>query len=806
MAYRTGLVIFLWMATLAVFGQPSIEGIVKDAQSGEPLPAASILLPESEQSTSTKIDGHFKINTEAGKKVRLKCFYLGYDQLDTVVAANEKDLVLELKSRSMDLKTVDIRDERTSAFGMSRLRSIEGTAIYAGKKTDVIEPAEMNANLATNNARQVFSKIAGLNIWESDGAGIQLGIGVRGLSPNRTSNINVRQNGYDISADALGYPESYYTPPMEALERIEYVRGAASLQYGTQFGGMMNFVLKDGPEDDPLEVVTRQTAGSFGLFNSFNSIGGTQGNSQYYGFIHYKRGDGWRENAGYDVLTGHASYSYDLSEKLSIGFEYTGMKYLAQQPGGLTEQQFEEDPRESYRDRNWFQVEWNLAAIDADWEISPSTRLNTRFFGLLANRKALGYLGETTRLDEPGTPRDLIWGDFKNVGNETRLLHRYRLAEQQSALLVGFRLYKGNNRSRQGMADRGDGADFRFLEEQGSVRNDYDHDNFNAAAFAENVFYLGEKFTVTPGVRFEYIDTRANGYYSNVVRDLNGNIIELTEFQEDRARQRSILLAGLGMSYKPNAQTEVYGNLSQNYRAINFSDMRINNPSFRIDPNLSDERGYNADIGIRGRIGQVLNYDLSAYMLMYSNRIGSVQRRDLQTYRVYRLRTNVADSRSTGVEVFGEFSPMRLFRSIEARDFQVTVFSSFSYNNAVYLSSDEPAFDGNQVELVPEITSRSGISAYAGEFKATLQYSYVSEQYTEATNTEYTSNAVNGLIPAYGIFDLSGTYNWRNFTVEAGVNNLMDEKYFTRRAAGYPGPGIIPSEGRSFYVTLGAKF
>jgi Fe(3+) dicitrate transport protein len=35
-----------------------------------------------------------------------------------------------------------------------------------------------------------------------------------------------------------------------------------------------------------------------------------------------------------------------------------------------------------------------------------------------------------------------------------------------------------------------------------------------------------------------------------------------------------------------------------------------------------------------------------------------------------------------------------------------------------------------------------------------------------------------------------------------GVNNIADRAYFTRRATGYPGPGIIPSEGRSFYVTL----
>ncbi|MDV7393727.1 hypothetical protein RZS08_20285, partial [Arthrospira platensis SPKY1] len=118
-----------------------------------------------------------------------------------------------------------------------------------------------------------------------------MGIGGRGLSPNRTANFNVRQNGYDISADALGYPESYYTPPLEALDRIELVRGAASLQYGTQFGGMLNFRFKKGAADKPVEVVSRQTAGSWGFFNSFNSVGGTvaKGKLNYYSYLQYKR-------------------------------------------------------------------------------------------------------------------------------------------------------------------------------------------------------------------------------------------------------------------------------------------------------------------------------------------------------------------------------------------------------------------------------------------------------------------------------------------------------------------------------------
>ena len=110
------------------------------------------------------------------------------------------------------------------------------------------------ANIAVNSSRQIYSQVAGLNIYENDDAGIQLHIGGRGLDPNRTSNFNTRQNNYDISADVLGYPESYYTPPAESLSEIQIIRGAASLQYGTQFGGLVNFVILPPNTNNSLEI------------------------------------------------------------------------------------------------------------------------------------------------------------------------------------------------------------------------------------------------------------------------------------------------------------------------------------------------------------------------------------------------------------------------------------------------------------------------------------------------------------------------------------------------------------------------
>ena len=76
-----------------------------------------------------------------------------------------------------------------------------------------------------------------------------------------------------------------------------------------------------------------------------------------------------------------------------------------------------------------------------------------------------------------------------------------------------------------------------------------------------------------------------------------------------------------------------------------------------------------------------------------------------------------------------------------------------------------------------------------------------------STAVEETDARAGGIgeIPAYHIMDFSLTYLYKQRTIESGINNLTNRNYFTRRATGYPGPGIIPSDQRSFYLTLGIR-
>ncbi len=784
----------------------SLSGTVYDAATEQPLPGVNVLLSETSDLEIADKNGAFQFSNLPVGQYNLVFFSEGYTTTTQLIElqAGKNSLNMSLDSLGITLEAVEIEAERRQTYGLRRLRNVEGMAIYAAKKSEVIELDDIVANLATNNPRQVYRGIAGLNIWENDGAGLQLSIGARGLDPNRTSNFNTRQNGYDISADALGYPESYYTPPTQALQRIEIVRGAASLQYGTQFGGLLNFVFKEGPKHKPFEFITENTVGSFGFVNTFNSIGGTKGKVNYYAFFQHKQGDGWRPNSEFNQNTAFASVKFQATPKLSIGLEYTFMNYLAQQPGGLVDFEFEQNPRQSKRERNWFAVNWNLAALTADYRLSDKTKINTRNFFLYAQRDALGELGPINRPD-PGRERDLIRGLYRNFGNETRLIHRYDLLNRISTFLIGTRYYQGFTTNQQGFASDGNDPDFRFLNPDDLEWSNYEFPSRNLTLFAENLFQISDKLTITPGLRLEYIRTSSEGYYKQNIF-IREEIRFSRRFEDAKENTRSFALAGLGIGYKPSNTVELYANASQNYRAINFSDLAVVNPNLLIDSTLQDERGYNIDFGVRGTtLNEAIRFDASAFLLRYQGRIGTAKIKvpdpfieGLETEKAFR--TNIGDARIYGLELFAEADlwPLLFDKSEESG---LSIFVNASAMNGVYIDGNRE-FIYNKVELIPPLTLKTGLNFRHKDFQASYQYHYVHEHFSDATNATFLANATVGLIPSYQVMDFSASYSWRRFRLQAGINNLADAMYFTRRATGYPGPGIIPADGRSFYTTL----
>lgn len=803
--------LLLLFFTANTFAQFTINGVVLGAD-GKKVAAVAVYNKTSATKTSTNSNGEFSFEVDENKNYELVFYKENYGIVEKTVTTSDSNLQIVLEKITA-LSEVVINKQRDKVFALNKLRDIEETAIYAGKKTEVIAVNKLTANKSTNNTRQIFAQVVGLTINESSDGGLQLSIGGRGLNPNRTSNFNTRQNGYDISADVLGYPESYYATPTEALEEIQIVRGAASLQYGTQFGGLVNFKIKK-PTTKPFELITRNTVGSYNLVTNFTSISGTNGKFSYYSFYNFKQGDGFRPNSDFNSKNYFANLNYQFTSNTSLHFDYTYFNYLAQQAGGLTDVMFNENPEQSNRSRNWFAVNWNLFALRLKHKFANNADFSLQLFGLDASRKTVGYRSNRVSSEDiDGTVRDLIAGDFVNYGAEARYLKRYQIKGNNSSFLIGAKYYQSRNTGIQGPGSAGSDAnfhlatyDFPFYANQ----SDYVFPNINISLFGENIFKVSPKFSITPGFRFEKIRTKAEGSYRKINLDLAGNVILDETIVENNEKDRNFLLLGIGFSYKPQNRIEFYGNVSQNYRSVTFNDIRTVSPSQVIANDITDEKGYTSDIGVRGQIGNKITFDSSVYALYYDDKIGEYEAQNPNgAAAVVRFRDNIGTAITYGFETMIDWSLSNTFFN-QNEDFSWNLFTNTAITNSEYLKSNAPNIEGNKVEFVPLYNIKSGSAIGYKNFMASLQFTYVSSQFSEANNSVTDTNdntyGIFGQIPAYYVADISTSYKWKRFKLEAGINNFTNNSYFTRRATGYPGPGIIPSDNRTFYATLEFTF
>lgn len=678
---------------------------------------------------------------------------------------------------------------------IGHLRDVDGAVIYAGKKSEVLVMDSLRANLAQDVERQILGRVPGANFSETEGAGFPSnGVGFRGLDPTQSIEMNTRQNGVGIAADLYGYPETYYTPPAEALERIEVVRGAGSLAFGPQFGGSINYVVRRGTPGTRSRVMMSQTAGSFGLFDSFNSVGGGSGPFAYYGFVNLRRQHGWRPNSESRQGTGYGRVDYRATGRLSLALEYTGFRNRIHMPGGLSDAQFAADPSQSFRARNWLASPWNIVALHSDLELTKRVQLQTTLSGMWSER----YLvwrnedggPEAPDVVDPTTgelvPREVERETFRNGTLESRLRVDHSLLGHPSTLATGVRVFRGRlGRLEGGPGSTGSDFDMRL---HGSWERALRFGTSNLAVFAEELVHLTDRLTVTPGARYEYVHSTAHGY-----TDVD------SAFQP---RTYGYPLLGAGVQYVTTASTQLYANVSGAYRPITYEALTPFGSTTRIAASLHAAHGYNADLGWRGMVTQLVKFDVSAFYLSYRDRIGIHTVRDATG--TFSETSNIGNSVHRGVETYLELDP--LARLFDPGVFgTLDLFTSLAYVDARYVSG---AYRGNRVEQAPRVLARAGLGYARGPVSVSLQASHTADSYADANNSAAAAgDAVAGLVPAYTVVDLSGrTAIGARYAVTFGINNLENAHYFTKRTGEYPGPGILPGMARSAYAGVQAWF
>jgi Fe(3+) dicitrate transport protein len=797
-------VLLVNFSSLAQLG--SISGLIT-TELNEPLPGASITLAGTVRGVQTNAKGTYILKGLKPGQYTIQVSFVGYrtSKREVNIKEGKQQEVNFTLSDVTELQGVSVTAQ-SGVKGNSFLPQVNEYTITAGKKNEVILLDNLQANLAMNNSRQIFSRTPGISVWESDGSGIQLGVASRGLSPNRSWEFNVRMDGYDITPDPMGYPEAYYTPPMEVVDRIEIIRGASSLQYGPQFGGLMNFVLRKPDLSTKLVVESQNTTGNNGLFSSFNYVGGTAGRLSYTTYYQKRLGNGWRQNSYFNTDHSHGEVSYALSNKLKVGAQLTYMYTQSQQAGGLTDTEFAQNAQQSKRARNWFSNPWFIYALTADYVISADSKLSLKYFGTTAERNSIGFTKAITEVDPMGN-RQVDRDFYQTNGLELRYLVDYKLGSWKNTVASGLRYFSGEIKRKQlGVGSNGNGMDFDI---QGLYTRDLIFHNTNYAAFAETILRPSERLLMTIGARLEQIETHMMGQSG---LSSSGTPLAATP----NTRERSFVLLGAGAEYKVSSGTKLYTNIAQAYRPVLASDLLPPATTDVIDPNLSDAKGFNFDLGYRGELGNYLTFDVDYFHLDYDNRVGTISRTNSDG-KIYQFRTNLGHSVSKGAEAYIEFSPTTAWLKASKMG-NISVFASIAAIQAHYLDFKttsvvsgkivESNLAGKSVENAPEKINRYGITYSKKGLSLSWQISDIGQAFADASNTmAANAAATTGLIPAYQVQDVSGSYKFKKYaTLKFGVNNLGDSRYFTRRSGGYPGPGILPADGRTWYVGLNVKF
>ena len=214
------------------------------------------------------------------------------------------------------------------------LPPVEGTRINAGKKTSFVKPAEFPA-FAGNDYREAMATTPGILVSEEPQSPV-INFGYRGLNSQRSEFTQVLKDGVSIKNEQFGFPESHYTPILDAVERIEVIRAGAALQFGPQPGGAINFVMKMPRLDAPFHFTTRNVFGSYDYYRNFTEVDGTVGRFGYYAYYDHRQQDGFRAaDSDYDLNAGSARFVLDITNDSQFILTLDAYDEEHGEPGGM---------------------------------------------------------------------------------------------------------------------------------------------------------------------------------------------------------------------------------------------------------------------------------------------------------------------------------------------------------------------------------------------------------------------------------------------------------------------------------------
>jgi len=636
---------------------------------------------------------------------------------------------------------------------------------------DVIRREEFERQGATQ-ARDVLNRIPGVNAPENNGTGshdMALNFGIRGLNPRLAARSTVLMDGIPVPFAPYGQPQLSFAPiSMGNMDAVDVVRGGGAVRYGPQnVGGVVNFVTRAIPDEPTVkggfQTETSPSSSHDGFKTSANLLAGGTNANGLGGALLYSgtRGGDWREHSDTEIddLILKGKYQLDDANSLNAMAQYYEGK--ADMPGGLNVADYDADPYQSTRPKDQF---WGRRTMfNFGYRYQEDRReftANTFFTKTLRS----GYLDQGTFLSL--SPRE-----YWVRGLETRFAQGFDLGPSSHEVGVGYRYI---NEAGHELRYRTPIASNEYPTT--ASRNDRDTRGGTEA----NAFFVDDridigKWTITPGVRYEMIESQQTNNLTNV------------KYKGDY----NTALPALNVLYHLTDSWNLYANTEGSFGSVQYSQMPNRVTSGEVKP----EKARTWELGTRYDNG-ALRAEIGAFLINFDNQYESNQTNDSVIAR--------GETRHQGIETSVNYALDDLSPALAGFD----VYATYAYVDAT-IREDGPN-KGNRVPFSSKHKGTIGVGYTEGPWKLNLDSSFQSDQFADNANTSKESaDGSTGKIPGYMLFSSRAGYDFgpqlSDLNVAVGVKNIFNTQYFTR-SFDDNNKGKYVGEPRTVYVQTSVAF
>jgi Fe(3+) dicitrate transport protein len=636
---------------------------------------------------------------------------------------------------------------------------------------DVIRREEFERAGATS-AREVLNRIPGVNAPENNGTGshdMALNFGIRGLNPRLAARSTVLMDGIPVPFAPYGQPQLSFAPiSMGNMDAVDVVRGGGAVRYGPQnVGGIVNFVTRAIPDAPTvkggIQTETSPSSSHDGFKTTGNLLAGGTADNGLGGAILYSgvRGGDWREHSDTQIDDLILKGKYQIDEANSLNAEAQYYEGEADMPGGLSVADYDADPYQSTRLKDKFWGRRTMFNIGYRYqEDAREFTVNSFFTKTLRS----GYLDQ-------GSFVSLSPREYWVRGLETRFAQGFGLGSTQHEIGVGYRYI---NEAGHELRYRENTA-LNLLPSTDS-RNDRDTRGSTEAHafFIDDRIDIG-KWTFTPGIRYEMIDSAQSNNLTHV------------KYQGDY----NTALPALNVLYHMTENWNLYANTEGSFGSVQYSQM----PNRVAGGEVKPEKARTWELGTRYDNGN-LRAEIGAFLINFDNQYESNQTNDTVIAR--------GETRHQGIETSLNYALDGLSPMLSGFD----VYATYAYVDAT-IREDGPN-KGNRVPFSSKHKGTLGVSYTDGPWKLNMDSSYQSSQFADNANTSTESaDGSTGRIPGYMLFSSRAAYDFgpqmSDLNVAVGVKNIFNHEYFTR-SFDDNNKGKYVGEPRTLYVQTSVAF